>query len=426
VLKTWGTSDSVIEEATLVVAVMRTLSLILGACLASGATAVRFLDAPKANVTAKFTAEDVDNAFGIVAFMKTHCTAEQDPMAGIPLPEGDFPRVRDFSDEAFKNSPCGSDNAKDYMPKDEVKLPPTDKGFEIMILWVNKLFAITDLTVNVGAKDAAGAAIEDSTAAKLSIDTGYATLIKACPATQTVLQAACVKAWVAAQCKVNMIPNCADPASIVQVVNVLETGGGLTAGDGAITKDEFRAASWKLITTRSARKKAAVAVALLKKRSSGPLFTQKDVVNAIKIVTFIKGGCKRITPGTPLPEGDFPTMEDFNPEALKMSPCGQDGESKIFDEAADESGEQGLAVPGPEFALGLMGVDECPTGYEAIKDPKECDKAAKFLKIADADASKDTKNAGSVCNKCDGCKGKTVRTDHTHGGKAWWVCKKAQ
>lgn len=53
----------------------------------------------------------------------------------------------------------------------------------------------------------------------------------------------------------------------------------------------------------------------------------------------------KINPGTPLPEGRFNwDIDDFDPEALKMSPCGQDGESKVFDTAGDETGEQGLTV----------------------------------------------------------------------------------
>jgi len=73
----------------------------------------------------------------------------------------------------------------------------------------------------------------------------------------------------------------------------------------------------------------------------------RDVKAVFKILAFQMTGCKKINPGTPLPTGKFNwDIEDFNPESLKMSPCGQDGESGIFDSAAEQTGENGLAVNG--------------------------------------------------------------------------------
>merc|ERR1719388_569350 len=85
--------------------------------------------------------------------------------------------------------------------------------------------------------------------------------------------------------------------------------------------------------------------------------------------------CTKINPGTPLPEGRFNwDIEDFNPEALKMSPCGQDGKSGIFDTAGDETGPQGLTVPEGQLleALKLF------IG-ELTKDENDLEKACKKL-----------------------------------------------
>merc|ERR1719316_474803 len=86
--------------------------------------------------------------------------------------------------------------------------------------------------------------------------------------------------------------------------------------------------------------------------------------------------CSKISPGTPLPEGRFNwDVEDFNPEALKMSPCGQDGKSKIFDSPADETGPQGLAIPEKQ----LLGAVKLLFGeMSKEKDPeKACKKLDK-------------------------------------------------
>merc|ERR1719395_299530 len=98
--------------------------------------------------------------------------------------------------------------------------------------------------------------------------------------------------------------------------------------------------------------------------------------------------CTKISPGTPLPEGRFNwDIEDFNPEALKMSPCGQDGKSKIFDTAGDETGEQGLTVPQGQLIQALkLFVAELTK-----KDGSDLEKACKQLdKNKFADAAKDT------------------------------------
>merc|ERR1719378_794020 len=85
--------------------------------------------------------------------------------------------------------------------------------------------------------------------------------------------------------------------------------------------------------------------------------------------------CSKISPGTPLPEGRFNwDIEDFNPEALKMSPCGQDGESGIFETAADETGEQGLTVPEGQ----LLEAVKLFIG-QLTKDESDVEKACKTL-----------------------------------------------
>jgi len=91
--------------------------------------------------------------------------------------------------------------------------------------------------------------------------------------------------------------------------------------------------------------------------------------------------CSKINPGTPLPEGRFNwDIEDFNPEALKMSPCGQDGESGIFDTAGDETGEQGLTVPEGQ----LLEAVKLFIG-ELTKDENDPEKACKKMDKDGAD-----------------------------------------
>merc|ERR1719335_2191834 len=95
--------------------------------------------------------------------------------------------------------------------------------------------------------------------------------------------------------------------------------------------------------------------------------------------------CTTITPGTPLPEGKFNwDIEDFNPESLKMSPCGQDGKSKIFDSAADETGEQGLTVPQAQLvqAIKLFTSELTKKETDLEKACKQLDKDGKDISVA--------------------------------------------
>merc|ERR1719355_275422 len=101
----------------------------------------------------------------------------------------------------------------------------------------------------------------------------------------------------------------------------------------------------------------------------------KDAARSLMALKARIQNCSMINPGTPLPEGKFNwDIEDFNPESLKMSPCGQDGKSKIFDTAGDETGEQGLTVPQAQLlqALKLLVA-------ELTKDQTDLEKACKKM-----------------------------------------------
>merc|ERR1719355_407410 len=101
----------------------------------------------------------------------------------------------------------------------------------------------------------------------------------------------------------------------------------------------------------------------------------KDAARSLMAKASRAHNCTKINPGTPLPEGRFNwEIEDFNPEALKMSPCGQDGKSGIFDEAGDETGEQGLTVPEGQ----LLEAVKLFIG-ELTKDENDVEKACKKM-----------------------------------------------
>merc|ERR1712086_1147985 len=79
-----------------------------------------------------------------------------------------------------------------------------------------------------------------------------------------------------------------------------------------------------------------------------------------------------------------------------------------------------------ECALGELGVDGCLDGYVPITNPQVCNDVSSELGYTyDASLHKDTDSAAAlVCNRCEGCKGKTVRVDDCHGAMARWLCCK--
>merc|ERR1719230_1526715 len=106
----------------------------------------------------------------------------------------------------------------------------------------------------------------------------------------------------------------------------------------------------------------------------------KEAAKSLMAMAARAHNCTKISPGTPLPEGRFNwDIEDFNPEALKMSPCGQDGKSKIFDTAGDETGEQGLTVPEAQLveALKLLIAEMTKDEPDVAKACKKLDKDGK-------------------------------------------------
>jgi len=301
------------------------VALILGACLVSGATAVRLrngmTDAPteKANITVQFTSEDVKNAFEIVAFMKGFCKVSP----GTPIPEGDFPTIDDFSPEALKTSPCGQDGESSMF--DEASGPKTEQGLSL-------------------GEDPAMAVMKILIAKMVNIDKpDYAKSFKKIAGADTDISPEELNAWLDKQ---GPLPNKNDAVVRGDIFHKMFD----FDATGKINATEFEMGAKKLVTENlvdaGKARLAKKGLAFMKHTKRTNKFTSKDIKNAVKIVAFMNSGCKRISPGTPLPEGDFPTMEDFNPEALKMSPCGRDGESKIFDTAADETGEQGLVATG--------------------------------------------------------------------------------
>merc|ERR1712086_328263 len=74
----------------------------------------------------------------------------------------------------------------------------------------------------------------------------------------------------------------------------------------------------------------------------------------------------------------------------------------------------------------MGGVDGCLDGYVPITNPQVCNDVSSELGYTyDASLHKDTDSAAAlVCNRCEGCKGKTVRVDDCHGAMARWLCCK--
>merc|ERR1712129_311581 len=79
-----------------------------------------------------------------------------------------------------------------------------------------------------------------------------------------------------------------------------------------------------------------------------------------------------------------------------------------------------------ECALGELGVDGCLDGYVQVTSPQVCKDVSSALGYTyESHRNKDTvSTAALVCNRCEGCKNKTVRVDDCHGALARWVCCK--
>merc|ERR1712106_1131716 len=77
-------------------------------------------------------------------------------------------------------------------------------------------------------------------------------------------------------------------------------------------------------------------------------------------------------------------------------------------------------------ALGELGVNGCLDGCVQITSPQMCNDVSSALGLTyDSSQNKDTASAAAlVCNRCEGCKNKTVRVDDCHGDSARWVCCK--
>merc|ERR1712106_878843 len=75
---------------------------------------------------------------------------------------------------------------------------------------------------------------------------------------------------------------------------------------------------------------------------------------------------------------------------------------------------------------GELGVDGFLDGYVPITSPQVCNDVSSALGYTyDASLHKDSVSAAAlVCNRCEGCEGKTVRVDDCHGALARWLCCK--
>jgi hypothetical protein len=99
--------------------------------------------------------------------------------------------------------------------------------------------------------------------------------------------------------------------------------------------------------------------------------------------------------------------------------------------AATVGGAASVETPNapPRFVKGAKGVDACPSAdYKKITDQATCAAGATAVGLPYNGKSSDLTHADSLCNYCEGCSstdggGKTVRVDHTHGDRTYWICE---
>lgn len=67
------------------------------------------------------------------------------------------------------------------------------------------------------------------------------------------------------------------------------------------------------------------------------------------------------------------------------------------------------------------GINQCPKGYESIKDEVTCKAASKIFSLKYTGGSV---GGNSVCFWCGGCTPKSVIIKENSGGNAQWLCKR--
>lgn len=101
--------------------------------------------------------------------------------------------------------------------------------------------------------------------------------------------------------------------------------------------------------------------------------------------------------------------------------CTVDNDDEHF--ASQVCAECGECAP-PVYALGGMGVDACPDGYDAIRDVEVCVDASVQLGLQyRASENRQVGNPSSLCNWCGGCDDRITRVSDNHAQHAKWLCK---
>lgn len=319
---------------------MRTVALILGACLVSGATAVRLRNAPatEANTTVRFTSENVTNAFKIVGFLN-RCKINP----GSPLPTGGFPTKDDFSPDAFADSACGK--VLEGMPE-RASPPqplPSSKTLTLMMMLIDKLIpldkpdyaaAYKTMTCTDVCKTRSKIGLCTATEKKCKTDAVNFSEVweknldaQFSPTVRTRLNAQDVKVEIEHWFDVN--------GDLFINATEFETQGKKLAEMSALKRQLSSGATDNSVGAATAS--VTGSVSFMKRTEDKKQFTSSDVKNAFKIVAFMKAGCKNGQPtlgSTGVPD-NIPTINDFDEDALKTGPCGGDGMSGSFDTAGD-------------------------------------------------------------------------------------------
>ena len=78
-----------------------------------------------------------------------------------------------------------------------------------------------------------------------------------------------------------------------------------------------------------------------------------------------------------------------------------------------------------DYALGNLGEDACPDGYDTISDTSTCELASTYLGLDYSSSdNKITNDNDAICNWRGNKSPHITRVSANHAGGAKWVCQK--